>query len=192
MRIVILGAGYVANAYARAVNFLGYHPLLLSRSWIDYTRTDPLRFFMVQFKPDLVINAAGYTGRSVDDCQSNKTECYQANVVVPRQVALLCAELKVKLLHVSSGCLFNGEGPFTEEDTPNFLTNFYQQCKHSAEQDILASGVSAWIIRLRMPFDCFNHPRNWLNKLCAYPKILDGLNSISFMGPTAMRSFQLV
>lgn len=192
MKIVVLGSGYVASAYMRAVNFLGHHPIGLSRSWINYVDPETLRFFLDVAKPDLVINAAGYTGRTVDDCQANKTECYQANVVLPRNLALICADLKLRMIHISSGCIFDGDQNFTEEDEPNFISNFYQHCKYSAERDVLDSGAQAWIYRIRMPFSYYSHPRNWLTKLCGYPQILDGLNSVTFLGSVSMRSFQLV
>lgn len=191
-RILVLGSGYVASSYCRAINFLGYHPLTLSRSWMNYMDMGALRFFLAGYKPSLVINAAGYTGRTVDDCQTHKNECYQANVTLPRNLSLICAEQKIKMIHVSSGCIFNGEGPFTEEDQPNFIRNFYQSCKHSAELDVLRSGAQAWIYRIRMPFDYYPHPRNWLFKLMTYERILEGFNSVTFMGAAAMRSFQLV
>ena len=191
MNVAVLGTGYVASAYLRALHFLGHHPLVLSRAWLDYIDQDVLHFCLEAYKPDMVINAAGYTGRTVDDCQVNKEECYQANVVLPRQLASICAGLGVTLMHVSSGCIFDGHGPFKEDDKPNFLQNFYQQCKFSAEQDIVSSKVRSFIFRIRMPFGHYHHERNWLDKLCGHRHVLAGLNSVTMVGSFAMRSFQL-
>ena len=39
----------------------------------------------------------------------------------PARLAQVCANLGVKLVHVSSGCIYDGyEKDFTEEDPPNF------------------------------------------------------------------------
>lgn len=190
-RTLVLGTGYVASAYLRALHFLGLCPMALSRKWLDYTDADQLSWFMRSHKPQLVINAAGYTGRTVDDCEVNKQECYAANVALPRTVAEVCKELDVSLIHVSSGCIFMGSGPFDEQSQPNNLGQFYAQCKIHAEKELAQIGVRAWIFRIRMPFNWQNNPRNWLTKLTSYPRILDGLNSVTFLDEFAMRSYHL-
>lgn len=166
--------------------------MALSRAWLDYTDVDELENIVRAHRSHLVINAAGYTGRTVDDCEINKQECYDANVVLPRTIATVCKKLSVPMLHVSSGCIFTGAGPFSEQDTPNNVSPFYPQCKINAEREISQVGPMVWIFRIRMPFNWHNNPRNWLTKLIKYPKILDGLNSVTFLDEFAIRSYHLV
>lgn len=194
MRVIIIGTGYVGSAYARCLHYLGFHPLILSRSWLDYTDPHELNFVLRSCHPDCVINCAGYTGRTVDDCEVNKQECYDSNVTLAKNIADACARIKCPLLHLSSGCIFNGDGPFTEEDEPNFIGKgnpFYTDCKRQAEKEVMKWEAS-WIFRIRMPFNQVNHPRNWLCKLRGYDKILDGLNSVTFLDEFCMRSWQLI
>lgn len=191
MRVAVIGTGYVAQAYLRTLHFLGYHPLVLSRSWIDYYNPETLRFCLSEYKPDIVINCAGYTGaNTVDDCESRLAECRQANMVLPGSIAELCSGCK--LIHISTGCMFDGIGPFTEESVQNFAANVYQITKLFGEQRVSAADCDSWIFRIRMPFNHLPHPRNWLMKLIKYRRILDGLNSVTFLDQFAMRSFQLV
>jgi len=72
---------------------------------------------------------------------------------------------------------------FTETDEPNFSfrqppCSFYSGTKALGEEAI--SGVGAnFIWRLRIPFDEFDNPRNYLTKVQRYPKVYDNVNSIS-------------
>ncbi len=72
---------------------------------------------------------------------------------------------------------------FTEEDTPNFSfrdgpCSFYSGTKALGEEAIHGIGRS-YIWRLRIPFDEFDSPRNYLSKVQRYPKVYDNVNSIS-------------
>lgn len=176
----------MAQAYLRCLHYLGFHPLVLSRSWLDYTDPDLLRFTLSSYQPDVVINCAGYTGDTVDDCEVNKDECADANAVLVETISHECNGRK--FIHISSGCIFNGDGPFSENDPPNFTSGWYQQCKLAGEK---AAGKDAWIFRIRMPFSHVPHKRNWLAKLQNYDRILDGLNSVTWIDEFAIRSWQL-
>ncbi|HEU5126101.1 MAG TPA: sugar nucleotide-binding protein [Verrucomicrobiae bacterium] len=72
---------------------------------------------------------------------------------------------------------------FTEEDAPNFSfrdgpCSFYSGTKALGEEAILNIGQS-YIWRLRIPFDEFDSPRNYLSKVQRYSKVYDNVNSIS-------------
>lgn len=192
----MLGSGYVASAYMRSLHFLGMNPMIASRAWLDYHDPQLLRAYIRLYQPQLVINCAGYTGRTVDDCEVNKQECYIANVTLPRNLARVCGESGTRLVHISSGCIFTGPGPFKESDSPNNLDQFYAQCKAAAEQEILSvtkeTGLKSWIFRIRMPFNHIICPRNWLVKIAEYPLILEGQNSITFLDEFTTRSYMLV
>lgn len=191
-RILVLGTGYVASAYLRALHFLGLRPAVLSRAWLDYTDPDVFENFLTVSKPQLVINAAGFTGRTVDDCEADKQQCYAANVTLARTIGEACARAGIALAHISSGCIFTGLGPFKESDEPNNLSQFYAQCKWHAELELAKIGGKVWTFRIRMPFGNLPHPRNLLTKLANYERILDGLNTLTFLDEFAMRSYQLM
>ena len=76
----------------------------------------------------------------------------------------------------------DGSG-FTEEDAPNFTfrqnnCSFYSGTKALGEE-VLASYSNVYIWRVRIPFDQFENPRNYLTKLMRYSRLLDATNSIS-------------
>ena len=72
---------------------------------------------------------------------------------------------------------------FNEKDEPNFSfrqppCSFYSGTKALGEEAISGVGQS-YIWRLRIPFDEFDNPRNYLTKVQRYPKVYDNVNSIS-------------
>jgi dTDP-4-dehydrorhamnose reductase len=187
-KVIIFGTGFVAQAYARALSYLGFYPQMASRSFWDYTKRKEVQFFLASRGFTHAINASGYTGRTVDDCETNQVESRLANYDTALMLAEECQRQCIGFIHISTGCMFMGAGPFKEEDQPNFLENVYQIDKRDAE---LHMPSSAWIFRIRMPFSQFHDPRNWLCKLMAYDRIIDGLNSATWIDEFAIRSWQL-
>ena len=182
------GSGYVGQAYQalfkrRAIPFRS-----LRRSELDYTNPAHLRAALERDQPEFLINAAGYTGKpNVDACELHKAECLLGNAVLPGLVAKACEEAGVPWGHVSSGCIYSGDGPggkgFTEEDTPNFTfrTNhcsFYSGTKGLGEE-VLSGHPNLYVWRLRIPFENLDNPRNYLTKLMRYSKLLEATNSVS-------------
>ena len=84
---------------------------------------------------------------------------------------------------------------FTEQDEPNFTfrqppCSFYSGTKALAEEAIVGIGQS-YIWRLRIPFDEYDNPRNYLTKIQRYPKVYDNVNSISHRGDFVMACLDL-
>ncbi len=78
---------------------------------------------------------------------------------------------------------------FTETDAPNFSfrsppCSFYSGTKALGEEAIANLGQS-YIWRLRIPFDEFDNPRNYLSKVQRYARVYDNVNSISHRGDFA-------
>jgi dTDP-4-dehydrorhamnose reductase len=182
------GSGYIGSAYKkyferRAISFRN-----LRRSEIDYTNLTALIGALRAEKPEFLINAAGYTGKpNVDACEIHKAECLAGNAVLPGTIAQACEAANVPWGHVSSGCIFTGSRPdgsaFTEADAPNFTfrqnnCSFYSGTKALGEE-VLAPYPNLYIWRVRIPFDHFEHSRNYLTKLMRYTRLLDARNSIS-------------
>jgi len=75
---------------------------------------------------------------------------------------------------------------FAEGDEPNFTfrrppCSFYSGSKALGEEAIRGVGQN-YIWRLRIPFDQFDDPRNYLSKLQNYAKVYDNVNSLSHRG----------
>ena len=187
--ILVLGqTGYLGTQF---INELEYRKLPyrgISRVDINYCNYSDLYSFLTTSDLrgyDLIINCAGYIGRpNVDACEDHKAETIEGNVVLPKMLSDICVETGyTKLMHISSGCIYNGyTKSYTEEDPPDFCfkTNngsFYSGCKALAED--LIDKDNSYICRLRIPFDEFDNSRNYFSKLKNYDKLLNAENSIS-------------
>jgi len=156
----------------------------LPDSWIsdvDITDLKALEKELEAMNPEVVINAAGVTGRpNIDWCEEHKIETVAGNVVGALNVQLACARKNIYWVHLSSGCVFQGSGPhgkgFMEEDKPS-PPSFYSFTKYWADE--ILKHFPVLILRLRMPIDSEPHPRNLIDKLINYRRIIDSENSVT-------------
>ncbi len=190
--ILLLGSsGYVGHAFARYFNAHGLTWRGVARQEYDSHRPDRLLHLIEQSGADFLVNAAGYTGRpNIEACENQKAECLLGNAVLPGMIRAACAAAAIPWGHVSTGCIYTGHRPdgqgFQEEDPPNFsfrsnYCSFYSGTKALGEE-ILQGADQCYLWRLRIPFDALAHPRNYLSKLMAYPRLLDVENSLSHLG----------
>jgi len=189
--ILILGTGYVAQAFARELSSRSLDYDMMNRRVLDYPSFSTLAARLNFKSPDLLINAAGFCGTpNVDEVESRQAEAILSNVVLPTTISHAAALMHIPWIHISSGCIFDGaspDGAWTECDTPNFgfdneRHSFYSATKELAERAI--SGISnCYVCRLRMPFDNVDHPKNLLTKLASYAQVYDSpANSLSHLG----------
>jgi dTDP-4-dehydrorhamnose reductase len=140
-----------------------------------------------RYKPKALINCIGSFGRNVDDCEINKTKTLTAHTVVPLLLAEACLRNNLKLVHISSGCMFNytygKDSPISEDRTPDFHNLYYSRTKEYTEAALNALGdsVNILIVRPRMPLDCVPHPRNLLDKLVNFRTVIDLPNSVTYV-----------
>jgi dTDP-4-dehydrorhamnose reductase len=117
----------------------------LSYETLNITDRRQLEFQIALYHPDVIINAAAYT--DVDGCEIHKDEAWAVNVGGVKNLVYLCKKKKIKLIHLSTDYVFNGEeGPYSEDD-PADPVNFYGETKLESEKIIKDSGIDFLIIR---------------------------------------------
>ncbi|MFH1198943.1 MAG: sugar nucleotide-binding protein [Candidatus Omnitrophota bacterium] len=140
-----------------------------------------------QFHPEIIINCIGYTGRNVDQCELNKDKTLTANTFVPLILAEAAIRNNIRLVHISSGCIYHfgydKNEPILENQVPDFLDLYYSRSKIYSEAalNILAKKYPILILRIRIPLDNRPHPKNILTKLIEYKKVIDVPNSITYI-----------
>lgn len=138
---------------------------------------------IIKNNPEWVINCAGSTGRpNIDWCEDNKQATFEANVNLPLNIAKACKEVNVKMVHLGSGCVYqgnnNGKG-FSEEDKPNFAGSFYSITKTLSES--MLKDYDVLQLRLRMPIDSDPGPRNFITKITNYKQVINEKNSMTII-----------
>ncbi|RJO63993.1 MAG: NAD-dependent epimerase/dehydratase family protein [Candidatus Omnitrophota bacterium] len=178
-RILILGNGYIGQ---RLHEGLGCE---VSERKI-YSLADAEEEIK-KFKPAVLINAIGYIGNTVDDCEQDKDKALMANAFVPLILGEAAIRNHIKLVHISSGCIYRFDylcdDPIAEEKVPDYFDLFYSRTKIYSEQPllILSKSYPILIVRIRVPLDNRPHPRNLLDKLIKYKKIIDVPNSLTYV-----------
>jgi UDP-glucose 4,6-dehydratase len=188
-KFALLGSsGYVGRIFLEQLLRLNIDTLVLTREDTKAMDVDALANKLVQCRVTSLINAAGFTGKpNVDACEHQKADCLHGNAVLPGYLSKVAASAGISWGHVSSGCIYNGNGPrkegFNETDAPNFsfrsnFCSFYSGTKALGEE-ILADDPNCYVWRMRMPFSHVDSARNYLSKLMRYERLLDATNSLS-------------
>lgn len=116
MKILITGSnGMLGHDLIEALG--DSHELVLTTSkTLDITDRDSVADFILDSKPDIVINSAAYT--DVDGCESNPDLAYSVNGEGVKNLALACRQVDCPLVHISTDYVFNGvsDRPWVEDD----------------------------------------------------------------------------
>ncbi len=178
-KILILGNGYLGNRLKEGLD------VRLSDKRIH--SLEDAQEQIREFGPEIIINCVGHTGRNVDDCELDKDKALMANTLVPIILGEAALRNKIKLIHISSGCIYrfdySRDKPIEEDRTPDFFGLFYSRTKIYAERSLmaLAGELPVLIVRVRLPLDNRPHPRNLLTKLIKYGNIIDIPNSVTYV-----------
>ena len=146
MRILLTGAaGQVGYELERSLQGLG-QVTAPGRARMDLASLDQVRDVIRALKPDLIVNAAGYT--AVDLAESEPALARRINAEAPDVMAQEARKLGAAMVHYSTDYVFDGNkaGAYTESDRPNPL-NVYGQTKLEGEQAVAAAGIDHLILR---------------------------------------------
>ncbi len=189
MKILLIGKGFIG---ARAAEVWGSEAVV-AEGHIESVG-DALDL-LDRHKPDVVLNAAGVTGKpNVDWCETHQIETWQGNTILPLLIVEACQARGVYLLHLGTGCIFYGAAPdprgWKETDYGNPVA-VYTRSKYAADL-VLETIPNVGIARLRMPIDDRPSPGNLIDKLARYPKIIDVENSVTILSDLIDTLYQLL
>jgi dTDP-4-dehydrorhamnose reductase len=119
---------------------------IAGRPGFDFVRPETIAATFRAAAPALVVNAAAYT--AVDNAEKDPDAAYRANRDGPAELARLCAEAGIPLLHVSTDYVFDGSkgAPYVETD-PVAPQCVYGASKLAGETAVLAACPRAIVLR---------------------------------------------
>lgn len=105
---------------------------------------------VTRIRPDILLNVAAFT--QVDQCETERERAMMVNGEGVKNLAIACAKNKIKMLHVSTDYIFDGnkEIPYVEDDPP-FPLSIYGRSKLLGERylrDILSENIiirTSWL-----------------------------------------------
>ncbi|MFZ2938403.1 MAG: sugar nucleotide-binding protein [Candidatus Omnitrophota bacterium] len=178
-KILILGKGFIGKRLSSGLD------CIISDKKI-YSFADA-EGEIKKYNPQIIINCIGRTGRNMDECKLDIDKSLFANSFIPVILAEVALRNKIKLIHISSGCIFNynyaKDKPITEKKIPDFFDLFYSRSKIYSERALEASSnrFNYLILRIRIPLDNRPHAKNLLDKLIQYKKVLSSPNSVTYL-----------
>ncbi len=170
VKILVFGKGFIGKEIYK------YFDCNVSDRRIKYP--EDVKQEINKYQPDIVINCIGKVGEiNIDWCEDHQDETFFSNVQVPLMIDKSCSDLNIKMVHISSGCIYNG-GEFNEEDLPNFFGSTYSRSKILCQEGLSKNVLQ---LRIRMPICSYPDSRNFLTKILRYDKLIDVNNSITVM-----------
>ena len=130
---------------------------------LDITAVDGVMEFVKANKPDAIINCAAYT--AVDASESDWDNAYKINAIGPRNLSIAASELGIKIMHISTDYVFEGNGtkPYVEFDEVN-PQGAYGKTKLEGERMVSQFADKFFIMRTAWLYgDGKNFARTMLN-----------------------------
>jgi len=172
IKYLIFGNGFIGN------KFNNYLPdSVIAKERMSCINDVDLQ--IQKYDPEIVINCIGKTGvPNVDWCEIHKEETFFSNVTIPAFMAEACEELEKYMVHMGSGCIYEGNKKYPETHAANFTGSFYSKTKIYS-QEILQYYDNILQMRIRMPIDDRPSPKNLITKLTGYKKVINTSNSVT-------------
>ena len=112
---------------------------------VDFTQRDEVKKVILNFYPDVIINAAAYT--NVDKAETDRELCWKVNVKGLEFITEAARVVDCHIIHISTDYVFDGSrGPYSEVDTPNPF-GYYARTKLASENALKIGGAPFTILR---------------------------------------------
>lgn len=84
-------------------------------------------------KNDIVINCSGVIPQSVSQTDNNIKRYYKINSLFPVMLSNICNQVNVKMIHITTDCVFSGKDGNYDENSIHDETNIYGSSKSLGE-----------------------------------------------------------
>jgi dTDP-4-dehydrorhamnose reductase len=179
MKILVIGkTGQLGQSINDIVFKVQSHDdfVFVGRDELDLSNTDSIVNYFENNNFDIIINCAAYT--DVDKAESETELADRINHLATQQIATIANRQQIKLIHISTDYVFNGESnvPYLEDDVVNPI-NIYGKTKLAGEQAMLeAVPTDAMIIRTSWVYSEYGN--NFVNIMLRLGKERDELNVV--------------
>jgi len=185
-KILIVGMGFLGNYVLREFKNKGFNVIGTRLSIndnvmkLDITDVESVEKCVNQTNPDLIINCAANI--NLEFLEKNPQIGKSINAIGPRNLAKIASKNKIRLIHISTDSIFDGNNSmYTEEDIPNPI-NEYGKTKLLGEKYIQDS-MKDYVI-LRTNFFGINDKGtgllNWIIEKLSQKEEITGFDDVIF------------
>ncbi len=113
---------------------------------VDLTEPGQARKLLEMSRPDVLIHCAAQA--NLDVCEQNPELAEKVNAALPGELASLTKRMGIRLVHISTDAVFDGQrGNYREEDQPNPI-NTYARTKLMGEERVRSANPDALVARV--------------------------------------------
>ena len=147
-----------------------------------------LRRKIKKLMPDVIINCIGQTNKIRGENLNNIEKYINLNSLFPFRLKEICGEIKSRLIHFSSDCVFSGEkGFYSEKDNPD-PTDIYGKSKLLGELDY----ENIITIRKSVIGHELDSKKGLLEWFLNYEGIVEGYKEAIFSGLTVLELARII
>lgn len=152
MKVLVTGVkGQLGYDVVNELTKRGHEAVGVDVDEMDITDGEACRRVITEADPDAVIHCAAYT--AVDAAEDNVDLCRRVNSDGTRNIALVCRDLDIKMVYISTDYVFDGQGtrPWEPDDARDPL-NVYGVTKCEGEMAVEELVKKFFIVRIAWVF----------------------------------------
>lgn len=194
-KVLILGDGQLSMHFQKHFASQNIAFVVGSLPQVDVLNFEQMKTFIEQVNPTVVINCTGIT--NVDWAETNQEETTAVNVTGVQNIARICLEKNLYMVHVSTGYIHHSHNTAderTETDQANPI-NYYAYSKAKADEALgllSKQGLRLLILRPNLLLSAVPHPKNVLAKMLLYSKFHDIPNSMTVAEDLVVAAAELI
>lgn len=155
--ILITGSqGQLGQSFKQIPKLASGNYIYTNRNELDISNTAGVHEFLIKHNINTLVNCAAYT--NVNQALAEQSLAMAINAYAPGELAVLCKQLDIRLFHISTDYVFDGNKtePYIETDVCKPV-NTYGLSKLKGEQLIKAANPEAVIIRTSWVFSQYGN-----------------------------------
>ncbi len=142
----------------------------------DITDFEQCKKNIIEYKPTAIIHCAAYT--AVDKAEDEPEKCYKINVDGTKNISLICKELNIPLMYISTDYVFDGEGSIAYEvDNRTSPIGVYGKSKLDGEVAVISNLSKYFVVRMSWGFG--KNGNNFIKIMLKLGKECDSLSVVS-------------
>jgi dTDP-4-dehydrorhamnose reductase len=147
MRVAVTGAGgQLGRELVDVIRAAGHEAVGAGRERCDIAEPGAARRLIEESRPDALVNCAAWN--DVDGAETSADGAFRVNAIGPRLLAAACQATGVRLCHISTDFVFDGEtGTSLDEWAPVHPLSVYGASKLAGEAEVRALCADHRIVR---------------------------------------------
>ena len=175
-KVLLLGAGGQLGVELQHSQPATIQLMALTRAELDLTDTTKIEPVVKSYQPDVIINASAYT--NVDKAEQEREVAFAINAEAVKALAIICANQSIRLIHVSTDFVFDGQSSLPYKPTdPIAPQGVYGDSKAEGERLLFQHCASAVCVRTAWVYS--SHGNNFVKTMLRLMSERDSLSVVA-------------